>query len=193
MTTERLTGGEAIVRGLVDHGVDTVFALPGAQTYGLMDALKLAEPKIRTIGARHEQGVGYMAVGYAKASGRPGVCSVVPGPGLLNAGAALLTAWGASTPVLALAGQINTHFLGQERLALHEMRDQLLVMRQVSKWAERIDRPETAPALVAEAFRQMRSGRPAPAGLEMPWEVFTQREDVTPQPPLAPISAPERR
>ena len=155
---EQLTGGEAIVRGLLDHGVDTVFALPGVQTYGLMDALKLAEPKIRTIGARHEQGVGYMAFGYAKASGRPGVCSVVPGPGLLNASAALLTAWGATTPVLCLAGQIATASIGKERLALHEMRDQLLVMRQVCKWAERIGTPGAAPGLVAEAFRQMRSG-----------------------------------
>ena len=191
MTTERLTGGEAIVRGLLDHGVDTVFALPGAQTYGLMDAFKLAEPKLRTIGARHEQGVGYMAFGYAKASGRPGVCSVVPGPGLLNASAALLTAWGASTPVLCLAGQINTGFLGRERLALHEMRDQLAVMRQVAKWADRIEHPALAPGLVAEAFRQMRSGRPGPAGLEMPWEVFTQRARVRPVAPLEPIPAPE--
>ena len=190
-STVRLTGGEAIVRGLVDHGVDTVFALPGAQTYGLMDALKLAEPQIRTIGARHEQGVGYMAFGYAKASGRPGVCSVVPGPGLLNASAALLTAWGASTPVLCLAGQIDTASIGKERLALHEMQDQLLVMRQICKWAERIGRPAAAPALVAEAFRQMTSGRPRPAGLEMPWEVFTQREPVAPRPPLGPIAAPE--
>jgi acetolactate synthase-1/2/3 large subunit len=191
MTSERLTGGQAIVRGLVDHGVDTVFALPGVQTYGLMDALKLAEPRIRTIGARHEQGAGYMAFGYARASGRPGVFSVVPGPGLLNASAAMLTAWGASTPVLALAGQIDTGSIGKERLALHEMRDQLLVMRQLSKWAERIARPEDAPGLVAEAFRQMRSGRPAPTGLEMPWEAFTRQAPVTPQPPLDPIPVPE--
>ena len=191
MQPEQLTGGEAIVRGLLDHGVDAVFALPGAQTYGLMDALKLAEPKIRTIGARHEQGVGYMAFGYAKATGRPGVCSVVPGPGLLNASAALLTAFGATTPVLALCGQINTGFLGKERLALHEMRDQLAVMRQVTKWADRIEHPALAPALVAEAFRQMRSGRPGPAGLEMPWEVFTQRAPVHPQPPFEPIPAPD--
>jgi acetolactate synthase-1/2/3 large subunit len=191
MTTERLTGGDAIVRGLLDHGVDTVFALPGVQTYGLMDAFKRAEPALRTIGARHEQGAGYMAFGYAKASGRPGVCSVVPGPGLLNASAALLTAWGASTPVLCLAGQIDTASIGKERLALHEMQDQLLVMRQVCKWAERIGRPAAAPALVAEAFRQMTSGRPRPAGLEIPWEVFTEREPVTPPPPLEPIAAPE--
>ncbi len=191
MPTERLTGGQAIVRGLLDHGVDTVFALPGAQTYGLMDAFKLAEPRLRTIGARHEQGVGYMAFGYARASGRPGVCSVVPGPGLLNAGAAILTALGATTPVLALAGQINTHFLGRERGALHEMRDQLAVIRQIAKWGERIEHPAAAPRLVAEAFRQMLSGRRGPAGLEMPWEVFTQQAPVEPCPPIAPDAPPE--
>src|SRR3954452_11852768 len=81
MTT--LTGGEAIVSGLVAHGVDTVFGLPGAQVYGLFDAFHQAQLKV--IGARHEQACGYMAFGYARSSGRPGVFSVVPGPGVLNA------------------------------------------------------------------------------------------------------------
>ena len=76
MTT--LTGGEAIVSGLVAHGVDTVFGLPGAQVYGLFDAFHQAQLKV--IGARHEQACGYMAFGYARSTGRPGVFSVVPGP-----------------------------------------------------------------------------------------------------------------
>jgi acetolactate synthase-1/2/3 large subunit len=80
------TGGEAIVNGLVAHGVDTVFGLPGAQIYGLFDAFQQAQLKV--IGARHEQACGYMAYGYAASTGRPGVFSVVPGPGVLNAGAA---------------------------------------------------------------------------------------------------------
>ncbi len=189
--SQRLSGGEAIVRGLLDHGVDTVFGLPGAQVYGLFDALKLAEPKLRTIGARHEQGVAYMAFGYARASGRPGVYAVVPGPGFLNSGAALLTAYGSSTPVLCLAGQINTHFLDRERGALHEMRDQRGVMRSIAKWAERIEHPSMAPGLVAQAFQQMTSGRRGPVGLEMPWEVFTQRAPVSPLAPLDPLPAPE--
>ena len=117
MTSTRLTGGEAIVQGLLAHGVDTVFGLPGAQVYGLFDAFKQAEPALRTIGSRHEQGVAYMAFGYARASGRPGVYAVVPGPGFLNSAAALLTAYGSTTPVLCLAGQINTQFLGRERAA----------------------------------------------------------------------------
>ena len=86
------SGGEAIVNGLVAHGVDTVFGLPGAQVYGLFDAFHQAQLKV--IGARHEQACGYMAYGYARSTGRPGVFSVVPGPGVLNAGAALLTAFG---------------------------------------------------------------------------------------------------
>ena len=81
MAGHELTGGEAIVQGLLDHGVDTVFGLPGVQIYGLFDAFARAAPKLRTIGARHEQGVGYMAFGYARASGGPGVYAVVPGPG----------------------------------------------------------------------------------------------------------------
>ena len=83
-----MTGGEAIVSGLVAHGVNTVFGLPGAQVYGLFDAFHQAQLKV--IGARHEQACGYMAYGYARSSGKPGVFSVVPGPGVLNAGAALL-------------------------------------------------------------------------------------------------------
>jgi acetolactate synthase-1/2/3 large subunit len=191
MEGERLTGGQAIVQGLLAHGVDVVFGLPGAQIYGLFDAFKQAEPKLRTIGARHEQGVAYMAFGYARASGRPGVYAVVPGPGLLNSAAALLTAAGATTPVLALAGQINSRFLGRERGALHEMRDQLGVTRAIAKWAERIEHPAAAPGLVAEAFRQMLSGRRGPAGLEMPWEVFTQAAPVAEQAPLPLEPAPE--
>ncbi len=106
-----MTGGEAIVSGLVAHGVDTVFGLPGAQIYGLFDAFHQAQLKV--IGARHEQACGYMAYGYARSTGRPGVFSVVPGPGVLNAGAALLTAFGSNEPVLCLTGQVPTQFLGQ--------------------------------------------------------------------------------
>jgi acetolactate synthase I/II/III large subunit len=170
------SGGEAIVSGLVAHGVDTVFGLPGAQIYGLFDAFHQAQLKV--IGARHEQACGYMAFGYARASGRPGVFSVVPGPGVLNAGAALLTAFGCNEPVLCLTGQVPTAFLGKGRGHLHEMPDQLATLRTFVKWAERIEYPASAPALVARAFQEMLSGRRGPASLEMPWDVFTQKAEV---------------
>ncbi|MGA2993320.1 thiamine pyrophosphate-dependent enzyme [Bradyrhizobium sp.] len=170
------SGGEAIVSGLVAHGVDTVFGLPGAQIYGLFDAFHQAQLKV--IGARHEQACGYMAFGYARSTGRPGVFSVVPGPGVLNAGAALLTAFGGNEPVLCLTGQVPTDFLGKGRGHLHEMPDQLATLRTFVKWADRIEYPANAPALVARAFQEMLSGRRGPASLEMPWDVFTQRVDV---------------
>lgn len=187
MTT--LTGGEAIVSGLVAHGVDTVFGLPGAQVYGLFDAFHKAQLKV--IGARHEQACGYMAFGYARASGRPGVFSVVPGPGVLNASAALLTAFGCNDPVLCVTGQVPTQFLGKGRGHLHEMPDQLATLRTYVKWADRIEYPGNAPMVVARAFQEMTSGRRGPASVEMPWDVFTQRADTGAAKVLEPLPAPQ--
>jgi acetolactate synthase I/II/III large subunit len=184
-----ISGGEAVVSGLVAHGVDTVFGLPGAQIYGLFDAFQQAQ--LRVIGARHEQACGYMAFGYARASGKPGVFSVVPGPGVLNAGAALLTAFGGNEPVLCLTGQVPTKFLDQGRGHLHEMPDQLATLRSFVKWAERIEYPGDAPTLVSRAFQEMRSGRNGPAALEMPWDVFTQRAETGVAKPFELYPAPQ--
>jgi acetolactate synthase-1/2/3 large subunit len=186
MTT--MTGGEAIVSSLVAHGIDTVFGLPGAQVYGLFDAFHQAQLKV--IGARHEQACGYMAYGYARSSGKVGVFSVVPGPGVLNAGAALLTAFGSNEPVLCLTGQVPTQFLGKGRGHLHEMPDQLATLRTFVKWAERIEYPGVAPALVSRAFQEMLSGRRGPVALEMPWDVFTQRTLVGAAGVFDPFPAP---
>src|SRR5246500_5334681 len=183
-----MTGGEAIVSGLVAHGIDTVFGLPGAQIYGLFDAFHQAQLKV--IGARHEQACGYMAYGYARSSGKPGVFSVVPGPGVLNAGAALLPAFGSNEPVLCVTGQVPTQFLGKGRGHLHEMPDQLATLRTFVKWADRIEYPGTAPALVSRAFQEMLSGRRGPVALEMPWDVFTQRAETAASKPFDLFPAP---
>ena len=183
------SGGEAIVSSLVAHGVDTVFGLPGAQIYGLFDAFQQAQLKV--IGARHEQACGYMAYGYARSTGRPGVFSVVPGPGVLNAGAALLTAFGSNEPVLCLTGQVPTAFLGKGRGHLHEMPDQLATLRSFVKWADRIEYPANAPSMVARAFQEMLSGRRGPASLEMPWDVFTQKVEVGTADVIPRFPAPE--
>jgi len=184
-----MTGGEAIVSGLVAHGVNTVFGLPGAQVYGLFDGFHQAQ--LRVIGARHEQACGYMAFGYARSSGRPGVFSVVPGPGVLNAGAAMLTAFGGNEPVLCLTGQVPTQFLGKGRGHLHEMPDQLATLRTFVKWADRIEYPDIAPTMVSRAFQEMMSGRRGPVALEMPWDVFTQRAEVGAAKVLDPFPAPQ--
>jgi acetolactate synthase-1/2/3 large subunit len=182
------SGGEAIVSGLVAQGVNTVFGLPGAQIYGLFDALRQAQ--LRVIGARHEQACGYMAYGYARSTGKVGVFSVVPGPGVLNAGAALLTAYGSNEPVLCLTGQVPSAFLGKGRGHLHEMPDQLATLRSFVKWAERIEYPAAAPAVVARAFQEMLSGRRGPVSLEMPWDVFTQKVEVGAAEVFDPFPAP---
>jgi acetolactate synthase I/II/III large subunit len=184
-----MTGGEAIVSGLVAHGVNTVFGLPGAQVYGLFDAFHQAQLKV--IGARHEQACGYMAFGYARSSGKPGVFSVVPGPGVLNAGAAMLTAFGSNEPVLCLTGQVPTAFLGKGRGHLHEMPDQLATLRTFVKWADRIEYPDIAPSMVSRAFQEMLSGRRGPVALEMPWDVFTQRTEVSASKVFDPFPAPQ--
>ncbi|HLJ06800.1 MAG TPA: thiamine pyrophosphate-binding protein, partial [Acetobacteraceae bacterium] len=125
----RMTGGEAIVDSLIRHGIDTVFGLPGVQTYGLFDAFSRASNSLRLINARHEQTTAYMALGYACATGRPAAYAVVPGPGVLNTTAALATAWGVNAPVLCLTGQVPSMMIGRGRGQLHELPDQLATLR----------------------------------------------------------------
>ncbi len=174
-----MTGGAAIVDALIANGVDTVFGLPGAQLYPLFAALQQNRDSIRTYGARHEQTCGYMAFGYARASGRPGIYAVVPGPGVLNTTAALATALGCCAPVLCITGQVPSAFLGRGRGHLHEIPDQLATLRGVTKWAQRIERVADVPEVVAEAFRQMLSGRPGPVALEMAWDVMASSAHVS--------------
>ena len=173
----RMSGGSAIVRSLLKHGVDTVFGLPGVQIYSLFDALYEAR-HIKVIGARHEQATAYMAFGYAKSTGRVGVYTVVPGPGVLNTTAALCTAYACNAPVLCITGQIPSDYLGKGRGQLHELPDQLATMRTLTKWAARIEHPADAPRLVAEAFRQMKSGRPGPVELEMCWDMMDMKAEI---------------
>jgi acetolactate synthase I/II/III large subunit len=176
--TGDMTGGMAIVETLIANGVDWVFGVPGAQLYPLFDALQQRSDRIRTVGARHEQACGYMAFGYARSTGRPGVFAVVPGPGILNTAAAICTAHGCCAPVLLITGQVPSAFLGRGRGHLHELPDQLATLRSLTKWAARIERPADAPAVLNEAFRQMLSGRPGAVAVEMAWDTMASRGHV---------------
>ena len=179
---------DVIVQSLVSHGVDTVFGLPGVQTYPLFDAMSRAG--IRVIGGRHEQAVAYMAFGYAQATGRPGVYSVVPGPGFLNASAALISAYGASAPVVCLTGEIPSAFTGRGLGHLHELPDQLATMRSLTKWAATVTDPGQASELTAQAFYQATSGRPWPAAIAVPWDVLAAPAPAAAVPPI-PVRSPE--
>lgn len=173
-----MSGGEAIVEGLKANHVDTVFGLPGVQMYPLFDALHKAKNTIQTISARHEQACAYMAYGYARSTGKPGVFSVVPGPGILNASAAMSMALGASASVLCLTGQVPSDFIGRWRGHLHELPDQLATLKTMTKSASRIARAADAPRAVNLAFRHMKEGRPGPVSLEMAWDSMAKREQV---------------
>src|SRR5215469_5183358 len=174
----RMTGGGALVEMLRRNGVDTVFALPGVQNDALFVAFYDAGDALRVIHTRHEQGAAYMAYGYARASGKTGVYAVVPGPGLLNTTAALSTAYATNTPVLCISGQIPSDMIGRGFGLLHEIPDQIGILRALTKWAERINHPTETGKRVNEAYRQMRGGRPRPVALEMPLDVMALTTEV---------------
>jgi acetolactate synthase-1/2/3 large subunit len=163
----RMTGGEALAKQLQREGVRVVFGLPGVQLYGAMAALR-DEKDIRFILTRHEQATTYMADGYARAGGGVGVALVVPGPGVLNAGAGLSTAYSCSSPVFLVAGQVPKRYLGKDVGVLHEINEQLDVVKPVTKWRRRVLEVGEIPAAVQEAFRQLKTGRPRPVHLEIP-------------------------
>jgi acetolactate synthase-1/2/3 large subunit len=175
----RLTGGQALVQCLAAQGIDVVFGLPGVQLDWLFDALYQEREAITVYHTRHEQAVSYMADGYARTTGRVGTCLMVPGPGLLNAMAGLATAYACSSPVLCLTGQIQSNLIGAGRGALHEIKDQLVAVRSVTKWAARADRPEDIPGITREAFRQLHTGHVRPVAIEIPPDVLQAPAEVT--------------
>jgi acetolactate synthase I/II/III large subunit len=172
-----MTGGEAIVKTLAREGARVVFGLAGVQLYSIIAALR-DEPDLRFITCRHEAATSFMADGYARAGGDVGVALVVPGPGLLNAASGLNTAYSASSPVLMIAGEIPRHQIGKHIGVLHELDNQLDAMAGVSKWRASIREVPAAPRLVHEAFGQLRSGRPRPVIVDMPWDVMEEEVDV---------------
>ena len=167
-----MTTAEFAVAALIAHGIETVYALPGVHNDSLFDALFNAGKRVRTIHTRHEQGAAYMALGAALATGKPQTYAVVPGPGLLNSSAALLTAYGMNAPVLALVGQIPQAAIGRGFGHLHEIRDQAGIISRLVDFSARIREPNEAAPLIAQALRAMASGRPGPAVLECAMDVW---------------------
>ncbi|TPF77744.1 MULTISPECIES: thiamine pyrophosphate-dependent enzyme [unclassified Bifidobacterium] len=170
--TRFTTGGDALAEALIAQGVDTIFGIPGVQLDAACDALYYRKAQIRYICARNEQAVTYMADGYARSSGREGVGMVVPGPGVLNALAGLATAYSTNSRVLLICGQVDTPQIGKGDGVLHELPDQTGIIARLCKWHALAKHAEDIPGLVAEAFRQLRSGRPRPVVLEIPPDVL---------------------
>ncbi|MCC7347407.1 MAG: hypothetical protein IT538_08415 [Variibacter sp.] len=174
------TTAEHIIDRLVAHGIDTLFCLPGVQNDPFFIALFEAAEKIKAIHTRHEQGAAYMALGAAMATGKPAVYCVVPGPGFLNTTAALATAYGNNAPVLALVGQVPQAYVNRDTGFLHDIPDQLGIMQRLTQFAARVNGPHEAPSLVDRAFHEMLSGRPRPAALEVPLDVWGRTGSAAP-------------
>ena len=173
-----LTGGEALVQQLVLEGATHVFGIPGVQLDWAVDALRKSENSIRYMVPRHEQATSYMADGFARTTGKPGVCMVVPGPGILNAAAGLATAYACNARVLCIAGHIHSEGIGKGYGLLHEIKDQAAVLDQVTKWRAQAHTPEEVPGLVRRAYAEMNTGRPAPVALEIPHDILSARGEM---------------
>ena len=173
----QMTGAQALTRSLVREGVEVVFALPGVQIMEAFNAL-YDEPSLRLVLVRHEQSAAYMADGYARTTGKPGVAMVVPGPGALNATAALGTAFASSSPVMLISGQIESYNLGVNRGALHEVGEQLDVFKHLTKWCERTTDSAEIPILVHRAMEQLTTGRPRPVEIEVPWDILPGQTEI---------------
>ncbi|MHB8646037.1 MAG: thiamine pyrophosphate-dependent enzyme [Thermomicrobiales bacterium] len=190
-----MTGGQALVRAIKREGIETIFALPGAQLDWAIDALYDERDTITLYHTRHEQATGYMADGYARTTGKIGACMVVPGPGLLNVSAALSTAYACSSPVLCITGQIPSEMIGARRGMLHEIPNQMEMIGSVTKWAGRAMTVPEIPGLVREAFRQLRTGRPRPVEIEIPPDVLSATGNadlLDPVPVERPAGDPDR-
>jgi acetolactate synthase I/II/III large subunit len=166
-----VTGGRILATALHAGGVDTVFGLIGSHVTAVYDAL-LGFPAIGTIDVRHEQAAAYMADGYARVTGRPGVCLVTAGPGATNTLTAVATAFADSSPVLVIAGQVPSDVLGRGKGVFHECPDQLGLFRSVTGWSGRAERAGDIPHLVGEALATLRTRRPRPAYLEIPCDLL---------------------
>ena len=174
------TVAQYIVDSLIANGINHLYCLPGVQNDDFFDALYDKQDQLTPIHTRHEQGAAYMAMGAAMATGKPQAFSIVPGPGFLNGCAALSTAYAVNAPVLALIGQIPSGAIGKDFGLLHEINDQLDILKNLTKHAECTTSGESAVSVVSNALRQLQSGRPRPIGIETPVNVWNQ---ALPSPP----------
>jgi thiamine pyrophosphate-dependent acetolactate synthase large subunit-like protein len=165
-----MTCGEAAISLLEQHGVDTVFGIPGVHTLDFYRGL--GRSKMRHIGIRHEQGAGYMADGYARASGRPGVCVLITGPGVTNAATPIGQSYSDSVPVLLLSSVNETEHLGKGRGRLHEITDQRAVMAPLTGLSRTVRTPDDLPLAIDAAFEMFATARPRPAHVEVPLDVL---------------------
>lgn len=173
-TTERVTGADAVVRILLQEGVDLVFGYPGGAIMPVYDSLYDYQDKIHHVLARHEQGATHAAQGYARASGKVGVCLATSGPGATNLITGLADAQIDSTPMVCITGQVPSALLGSD--AFQET-DVIGISMPVTKWNTQVTRAEEIPEALAKAFYIAKSGRPGPVLVDITKDAQFQEFD----------------
>jgi 5-guanidino-2-oxopentanoate decarboxylase len=174
-----MTCGEAVMQLLAAYGVDTVFGMAGTMTLEIYRGI--ARTGIRHVQCRNEQGASFMADGYARATGNPGVCTIIGGPGVTNAATGIAQAYSDSQPMLVLSGASPAPSQGKGWGAIHELNDQAAVTAGFTAFSAMVRYPEELPELIARAYAVFRGSRPRPVHLSLP-------RDVLPAPVEAPWS-----
>ena len=188
-----MTGGQAVVASLQAQGVDTVFGIISVHTLDLFDALFDRQDAVRFIGGRLELGCGYMADGYARATGKPGVLLTSTGPGAADSVGAMGEAYFSASSILQVTTNVEAEFVGSGRMATHETKDQLGMFAAVTDWNARIGQIESIPDHFVEAFVRFRERRPRPIELEVPTDLLGQSAEVEvlrPREPAVPQGDP---
>ncbi len=174
------TGGEWVVAALRAEGVRHVFGIPGVHNLAVYDAL-LRQTDVTHVLARHEAGAAFMADGYARASGSPGVVLVTTGPGATNALTPLVESYAGSMPVLVVMSDVASALVGRDVGSLHEVPNQIECFKPVTRWAEAVTEASAIPTTVHGAFDLLRTGRPGPIAISIPNDFLTARFDTAPR------------
>ncbi len=172
-TEQQIRGGDAVIRALEANNIDVIFGIPGVHTLDIYDAL-INGTELQHILARHEQGAGYMADGYYRATGKPGVALIVTGPGLTNVSTAVGQAYADSSSMLVIATNQERRHIDQMVGNLHELTDQMQFMAPITKWSKRAMEAPDLPELVAQALEALSSDRPRPVHLEIPLDLLSE-------------------
>lgn len=170
------TCGEVLVKLLEAYGVEQVFGIPGVHTVELYRGL--AGSTINHVTPRHEQGAGFMADGYARTSGKPGVCFIITGPGMTNITTAMGQAYGDSIPMLVNSSVQSRSQLGGGRGKLHELPNQSAMMAGVAAFSHTLMSAAELPSVLARAFALFQAGRPRPVHIEIPLDVLVENADA---------------
>ena len=174
----KLTGGQTVIESLKAQGVDTVFGIISIHNLDLFDSLFGSQDSMQFIGGRLELGCGFMADGYARATGKPGVLFTSTGPGAADSVGAIGEAYFSGSPILEITTNVEQEFLGSGKLATHETKDQLGMFEAVTDWNASIPQVESIPDNITEAFDRFQTRRPRPIELEIPTDLLGSEADV---------------